>query len=220
MDRRQKKTRQAVYRSFTALLETKPYSAISVQEIIDGADVGRSTFYAHFETKDALLESLCQEIFDHVFSNELTSEASHDFSDRARDLRAELTHILSNEKYCGDVIYQKTYTPSYIKHKSKRNKGVLRKWQWTGRHTAIVDKEIWNKAQELLESGTWRKNRATPLVREKGFVITRVRSGKLAGFYLLDPAWNKEEREKFLDIVKAEIQENSNSERNYNNERF
>ncbi|MBQ5973719.1 MAG: TetR/AcrR family transcriptional regulator [Oscillospiraceae bacterium] len=94
MDRRQKKTRQAVYRSFTALLETKPYSAISVQEIIDGADVGRSTFYAHFETKDALLESLCQEIFDHVFSNELTSEASHDFSDRARDLRAELTHIL------------------------------------------------------------------------------------------------------------------------------
>jgi DNA invertase Pin-like site-specific DNA recombinase len=128
--------------------------------------------------------------------------------------------ILSNEKYCGDVIYQKTYTPSYIKHKSKRNKGVLRKWQWTGRHTAIVDKEIWNKAQELLESGTWRRNRATPLVREKGFVITRVRSGKLAGFYLLDPAWNKEEREKFLDIVKAEIQENSNSERNYNNERF
>lgn len=94
MDRRQQKTRRAVYAAFTQLLEKKSYSAISVQDIIDRADIGRSTFYAHFETKDELLRALCTDIFDHVFSGELTKEANHDFSARERDLRGELTHVL------------------------------------------------------------------------------------------------------------------------------
>lgn len=94
MDRRQQKTRQAVYRAFTGLLEQKSYSSISVQEIIDRADIGRSTFYAHFETKDALLQSLCREIFDHVFSKELTTEVTHDFSAGPQNIRDEITHIL------------------------------------------------------------------------------------------------------------------------------
>lgn len=94
MDRRQKRTRQAVFQAFTRLLERKSYSNISVQEIIDEADIGRSTFYAHFETKDALLKALCTEIFDHVFSDHLTCEHSHDFSGAGQDIRSEITHIL------------------------------------------------------------------------------------------------------------------------------
>lgn len=94
MDRRQKKTRQAVYEAFSRLLEKKSYSRITVQEIIDAADIGRSTFYSHFETKDDLLKALCTEIFDHVFSDTLTAESTHDFSDCKKDIRAEITHIL------------------------------------------------------------------------------------------------------------------------------
>lgn len=94
MDRRQQKTRKAVFEAFTALLERKPYSKISVQEIIDGANIGRSTFYAHFETKDELLKELCKEIFDHVFSEHLERETTHDFSAREKDLEAEVTHVL------------------------------------------------------------------------------------------------------------------------------
>ncbi len=94
MDRRQQKTRQAVFEAFTGLLEKKSYSKISVQEILDAANIGRSTFYAHFETKDDLLKALCTEIFDHVFSEELTRERTHDFSKQERDIRGEITHIL------------------------------------------------------------------------------------------------------------------------------
>ena len=67
MDRRVKKSRAAIYQAFLGLLHRKSYEAITVQEIIDLADVGRSTFYAHFETKEALLEELCQELFQHTF---------------------------------------------------------------------------------------------------------------------------------------------------------
>ena len=93
MDRRQKKTRQAVYRAFTGLLEEKSYSNITVQEIIDSADIGRSTFYAHFETKDDLLKSLCAEIFEHVVSDEVHKEKTHDFS-AEHDTKARITHLL------------------------------------------------------------------------------------------------------------------------------
>lgn len=94
MDRRQKKTRDAVFRAFERLLERRNYDSITVQEIIDEADIGRSTFYAHFETKDTLLQALCTDIFDHVFSPALTREATHDFSASSPGLEPRLTHIL------------------------------------------------------------------------------------------------------------------------------
>lgn len=66
MDRRQKKTREAIFRAFRLLLEKKSYHHITVQEILDTADISRSTFYAHFETKDDLLKAICHELFGHI----------------------------------------------------------------------------------------------------------------------------------------------------------
>ena len=94
MDRRQKKTRQAIFEAFRKLLERKKFGSITVQEIIDEANVGRSTFYAHFETKDDLLKSMCTDIFHHVFSDDLEKESNHDFSHAGHDFEKELTHVL------------------------------------------------------------------------------------------------------------------------------
>ncbi len=94
MDRRQQKTRQAVFDAFATLLEKKSYNHITVQDIIDEANIGRSTFYSHFETKDELLRALCTDIFDHVFSEEISKEKTHDFSKTGKNIKGDITHIL------------------------------------------------------------------------------------------------------------------------------
>lgn len=94
MDRRQQKTREAIFAAFGQLLERKSYQRITVQDIIDEANIGRSTFYAHFETKDELLSAMCRQIFEHVFAKGLTAEQSHDFSKGRKTLAKQLTHLL------------------------------------------------------------------------------------------------------------------------------
>ena len=89
MDRRQRKTRAAIFTAFRSLLSRKRYEQITVQDILDEADVGRSTFYAHFETKDMLLEAMCNEIFDHIFEGSLC-----DYREHGDNLESKLSHIL------------------------------------------------------------------------------------------------------------------------------
>lgn len=67
------------------LLNEKGYDAMRVQDVIDRADVGRSTFYAHYASKEALLEELCQDLFHHLFSG--CEEA---------DVRTLLAHIFKH----------------------------------------------------------------------------------------------------------------------------
>jgi AcrR family transcriptional regulator len=59
LDRRVRRTRAAIHHALTSLMREKGYDAVTVTDIIDRADVGRSTFYTHFTDKsDVLDESL------------------------------------------------------------------------------------------------------------------------------------------------------------------
>jgi len=59
LDRRVRRTRTAILRALISLMREKGYDAVTVTDIIDRADVGRSTFYTHFTDKsDVLDESL------------------------------------------------------------------------------------------------------------------------------------------------------------------
>lgn len=93
LDRRSKKTRLAIFRAFRILLGRKDFDKITVGDIIAEADIGRSTFYHHFETKDLLFDAFCVDIFDHVFEPEqsLIRDATPMPSQTFRD---KLVHIL------------------------------------------------------------------------------------------------------------------------------
>lgn len=69
-DRRIQKTRQGLQDAMYALILEKGYEAITVQDVIDRANVGRSTFYAHFQDKEDLLlsgvEVLWKQLEDHL----------------------------------------------------------------------------------------------------------------------------------------------------------
>ena len=56
-DRRVERTRQLLEAALLSLIKEKDFDAISVQEIIDRANVGRATFYTHYDNKEDLLES-------------------------------------------------------------------------------------------------------------------------------------------------------------------
>ena len=95
MDKRQEKTLQAIYQAFEKLINEKSYEEITIQDILDEAHIGRSTFYCHFKTKDELLSRISNDIFTHVFSTSLKEEKTHDFSkDLMFDYKHLITHIL------------------------------------------------------------------------------------------------------------------------------
>ena len=115
--------------------------------------------------------------------------------------QSTIRSILRNEKYVGDVLYQKTYSKDYLSHKTVKNKDILPQWFWENNHPAIIDREKWNRVQELIASGKFGK-RITPIeAMKKKFTVAKVKSGVLRGYFLLDMEWTKDEREQFLNII-------------------
>src|SRR2546425_8432935 len=54
-DRRVQRTRLTIRSAMVSLIRERGFEALTVQDIIDRADVGRSTFYSHFKSKEDLL---------------------------------------------------------------------------------------------------------------------------------------------------------------------
>ncbi|MDR3577590.1 MAG: TetR/AcrR family transcriptional regulator [Anaerolineaceae bacterium] len=64
IDRRVQRTEELLRQALIALILEKGYDAITIQDILDRANMGRSTFYAHYRDKEELLLSGFQVLFD------------------------------------------------------------------------------------------------------------------------------------------------------------
>ncbi len=74
-DRRVRRTKTSLHTALIGLARETPYPSIAVKEILDRANVGKSTFYTHFRDKDDLLESGIQEILCSIADRTRSSNA-------------------------------------------------------------------------------------------------------------------------------------------------
>ena len=72
-DPRARRTRERLGGALIELIREKPFDAITVQEVLDRARVGRSTFYVHYRDKNDLLFSQL-EMFLEFMSTKLSAE--------------------------------------------------------------------------------------------------------------------------------------------------
>jgi AcrR family transcriptional regulator len=78
-DRRPLRTKQALIDALIGLMSVKHYEAISIKDIVDKANVGRSTFYVYYKTKDDLLQGGFERILDMLVRNIEFNESGQDF---------------------------------------------------------------------------------------------------------------------------------------------
>jgi AcrR family transcriptional regulator len=72
-DRRVQKTQRLLHEALASLIHEKDYDAILVKEILNRANIGRSTFYTHFRDKDDLLASGMHDMLASVQSTKPSS---------------------------------------------------------------------------------------------------------------------------------------------------
>ena len=64
--------------------------------------------------------------------------------------QSTILSILQNEKYCGDLIMQKTYTPDFLTHRSVKNTGQLPQYYISDNHEPIIPKAVFHQVQHEL----------------------------------------------------------------------
>lgn len=90
---------------------------------------------------------------------------------------ARVQSILTNEKYKGDALLQKTYVVDCISKKSKKNKGELSMYYVENNHPAIIERAVFDRVQEEISRRNSKKK-----VKQVG---TKTELGKYSGKYAL-----------------------------------
>jgi len=90
VDRRVQRTRQLLNHALMSLIVEKGYEAITVQNIIDRANLGRSTFYAHYQDKEDLLLSGMEEVVHSLIRGVENSSAEDEGIKKSRRILSTL----------------------------------------------------------------------------------------------------------------------------------
>jgi AcrR family transcriptional regulator len=100
-DARVRRTRDALGDALVALMQEKPFDTITVQDVLDRAKVGRSTFYSHYSDKDDLLMSDAEEFFESVA---MLLSLRGDESDRVFPVREFFSHIVEAKQFVDALV--------------------------------------------------------------------------------------------------------------------
>ncbi|MCR4562376.1 MAG: TetR/AcrR family transcriptional regulator [Bacilli bacterium] len=140
------KTYYAIHQALERLIQERDYSAISVSDIIEESQVSRSTFYAHYKSKDDVLTGLINHIFEHVFSSNLEKENHHDFSGSdAFDYRHIVVHTFCHfgeDRRLMGAIFSSSASHLFIEMLREKSYPLMKAIYLQSRHTEDVPEDI------------------------------------------------------------------------------
>lgn len=90
--------------------------------------------------------------------------------------------ILRNERYAGDILAHKTYTPNYLNHKVKKNDQKRPQYYVDNHHEAIVSRNDFVAVQKLMDHSKYGFKSVVPELKV-------IDSGALKGFVQINPCW-------------------------------
>ncbi len=125
-------------------------------------NLGRMLGYDKGENNKWVINKEQADIVRYIFTsfekgmaaNKIASElnAAHKYTVQGNIWRADSVYtVLQNEKYVGDLEMQKTVTENFLTHRSVENNGTEPKYYIKDHHSPIIDRELWEKVQELIK---------------------------------------------------------------------
>ncbi len=108
--------------------------------------------------------------------------------------------ILRNERYCGDLLAHKTYTPDYLTHKSVKNVFNRPQYHVEDHHEAIVSREDYVVVQKLMDQRKYGFRKALPELKV-------IDMGVLKGFVQINPNWVGFSEADYLDACHSVLED-------------
>lgn len=160
------------YRTGVNQIDIDPDEAVTVRVIYDMFLAGYSP--------DAIVEVLCElgrKKHTHRYVDGRVREGSTDWT------ADSVLNVLLNEKRCGDVLAQKTYTVDCIEHIVRKNQRRVKQYYAKDQHPAIISREQFYLAQKLQKAnkGGWNLGVQT---------LETCMDGIMQGYVKMIPAWN------------------------------
>ena len=130
--------------------------------------------YDHDEDKHLIVNEEEAKTVRLIFFLYLSGHTCQSIADTLTDLRREtkrgntiwaagsILQILRNERYCGDVLTRKTYTPSYLDHKVSKNRGDKTQHRWKDRHEPIITRDDYIAVQHMINNAKYGNKSILP----------------------------------------------------------
>jgi AcrR family transcriptional regulator len=155
-DARVRRSRDALGDALVALMHEKPFESITVQDVLDRAKVGRSTFYSHYSDKDDLLMSDAEEFFESVA---MLLSLRGDKSDRVFPVQEFFSHIIEAQQFINALMSSGKFHDNMELARGMFARGIERRLSELPRGQGIPDNDrpaiAFAHAGALLSLLTW-----------------------------------------------------------------
>lgn len=130
-----------------------------------------------------------------AIAKELERENIPTASGKGKWRSSSIYHMLTNEKYKGDVITQKTYTVDFLTHRVRKNRGEVPMYYVEGNHAAIIPPNEWERVQAELK----RRNSMLTKYSGKQIFSSKIICADCGSFYG-PKVWNSN-NEKYRRVI-------------------